>query len=338
MTAPLAPVLLLTWSRPEETQQTLVAIRRVRPNRLFIAGDGPRNSDDRLQIDHVGNAINRLVDWPFELRTDFADENLGCRRGVTLGLDWFFSHVDEGIILKGGCVAHPDFFSFCTAMLDRYRDDSRVMHIAGDNTARIAIEQDWSYCFVPYPHIWGWATWRRAWSLYDRDMTAWQSFRSQGQLEDTFPDRTERETWVPIFDRLADEGRPDTLDWQWSATCMLRNGLCVQPTHNFILNMGFNERATHALRKSDRASASTSGMYPLTHPPFAYRHGNAERQIYLNTRIGLHPEHGKTKKEGPDPWFRRTLMAAWSSFPLPRSFRSIVRTCLKLIRHGSPAR
>lgn len=292
-------VLLVVWNRPWETRRALDAIRAARPARLFVAGDGPRGATDEGPVSEVREIVDAMVDWPCELRTNYSPTNQGCRIGVTRAIDWFFSEVEEGIILEDDCVASPDFFSFCDEMLERYRYSDRVMHVAGDNTARVKIEQDWSYCFVRYPHIWGWATWRRAWAAYDRELSKWAAFRDSGQLSDLFPEIDERQTWVPIFDRLHDEGQPDTWDWQWAATCMMADGLAVQPTANLVSNVGFNERATHTRKENSRSNMEHEAVFPLRHPPVVYRHRDAERQIFLNTQSGRRLAREK------NPWMQR---------------------------------
>jgi hypothetical protein len=282
-----SPVLLIVWNRPNETRQALQAIRTVRPAQLYVAGDGPRTSDESKLTMEVRELVSEMVDWPCELTTNYSETNLGCRAGVTRAIDWFFAHVSEGIILEDDCVAHPDFFFFCDEMLHRYRHNHQVFHIAGDNTPGVEIRQEWSYCFVRYPHIWGWATWRRAWNQYDRNLDLWSSFRSSDQVDHVFDHQDEYETWVPIFDTLRTKGKPDTWDWQWAATCILHNALCVQPVVNLISNVGFNERGTHTTGPSSRSDARTAAIFPLRHPRVVYRHREAERQIFLNSQASM---------------------------------------------------
>jgi hypothetical protein len=286
-----APVLLIVWNRPAETRLVLESLRRARPKRLFVAGDGPRegsDSDARL-IAETQQAVAELVDWPCDLRTSYSEDNQGCRRAVVRAIDWFFANVPAGIILEDDCVPHPDFFAFCSLMLDRFWDDTRIMSIAGDNSAGVSSVAGQSYCFVRYPHIWGWATWRRAWRLYDRDLELWDMLRESGQEGDVFSFDAERETWVPIFNRLRDEGVPDTWDWQWAATCFLHSGLSVQPTVNLVRNVGFNQSATHTTGPSPRADCPTRPILPLSHPRAVIRSRIAERDIFWRTQAELNP-------------------------------------------------
>jgi len=125
--------LLITFNRPAETRQVLEALRAVRPLRLFVANDGPRPTRplDAPRCTEVRSLVTQLVDWPCEVKTLYQDENLGCRRGVQAALSWFFSQVDEGIILEDDIVPDPSFFDYQAELLERYRHDRRVMCISG---------------------------------------------------------------------------------------------------------------------------------------------------------------------------------------------------------------
>src|SRR4051812_35098447 len=127
------PILFLIFNRPDVTQSVFNAIREARPKQLFVAADGPRkgNKTDDAKCREARSIIK--VDWPCELKTLYREENLGCRRAVSSGISWFFSLVEEGIVLEDDCLPHPDFFPYCEELLARYRDNPRIMHISGGN-------------------------------------------------------------------------------------------------------------------------------------------------------------------------------------------------------------
>jgi hypothetical protein len=97
--------------------------------RRWAAPDHPDDPDRCERTRHVFSGI----DWPCEVRTQFQDGNLGCKRGVGTAIDWFLSEVDAGIIVEDDCVPTMDFFRFCAELLDRYRDAAEVMMIGGHN-------------------------------------------------------------------------------------------------------------------------------------------------------------------------------------------------------------
>ena len=127
------PVVMLLFNRPGLTRRNLAAIRRVAPEQLFVVADGPRegNPDDAVKCAQVREVIGE-VDWPCDVRTRFAEKNLGLDPNIETGLDWVFSQVDRAIILEDDCIAEPTFFAYCEELLDRYADEKSVWQIAGD--------------------------------------------------------------------------------------------------------------------------------------------------------------------------------------------------------------
>ena len=128
------PVLFLIFNRPDTTQQVFDEIRKARPEQLYVAADGPRKDQSAdYELCKKTRDIIQQVDWDCKVFTCFRDENLGCKRSVSSAIDWFFSHVEEGIILEDDCVPDQSFFPFCQELLEKYRDDTRIMMISGNN-------------------------------------------------------------------------------------------------------------------------------------------------------------------------------------------------------------
>src|SRR3954453_1153033 len=161
-------VALLLFRRPEETARVFERIREARPRKLFLVADGPRpgNEEDAQGCEQARAVVER-VDWPCDVVRDFADENLGLKKRIPRGLHRVFGEAPEAIILEDDCLPHPSFFRYCAELLERYRDDERVMMISGDNFQGGRRRTPDSYYFSRYVHSWGWATWRRAWQHFD---------------------------------------------------------------------------------------------------------------------------------------------------------------------------
>jgi len=197
------PILFLLFNRPYLTQRVFACIREARPARLFVAADGPR--PDRVgerQLCAEARKVVDQVDWPCELLTLFRDENLGCGKAVSSAIDWFFEHVEEGIILEDDCLPHPSFFRFCEKLLEKYRDDERVMQIGGCNFQDGIKRGPASYYFSIYNHIWGWASWSRAWKYYDVGITSWRKTIHEEFLYTLFNDKKSVKYWEKILDSV----------------------------------------------------------------------------------------------------------------------------------------
>ena len=242
-----------------------------------MAADGPRaNREGEAERASQVREIATAVDWPCELKTLFRDENLGCKIAVSSGIDWFFENEEQGIILEDDCLPDPTFFQFCEEMLSRYANDQRISMISGDNFLfnKIAISD--SYYFSRYSHIWGWATWRRAWSNYDVKIKAWPDIKKSDFLTSMFPDYSERTYWNDSFDGVHD-GRINTWDYQWVFSCMLQNQLSIMPSINLISNIGFGSDATHTFGENEFSNMQTVSIsFPLQHPEIFLRNFAAD--------------------------------------------------------------
>src|SRR5262249_28027120 len=150
------PVLFLVFNRPETTARVMEAIRAVCPKRLYVAADGPRKGKSG-EADRCAEArrIATRVDWPCQVRTLFREGNLGCRDAVSGAITWFFECESEGIILEDDCLPSIDFFRYCAELLERYRDDERVMAICGSAYADVPSDYPSSYYFSYYADMWG---------------------------------------------------------------------------------------------------------------------------------------------------------------------------------------
>lgn len=231
-------VLFLVFNRLDTTKQVFEAIRLAKPPRLYIAADGARASraGEAATVQAVRDYVVSHIDWECEVKTLFRVENLGCKIGVSGGIDWFFQNEEEGIILEDDVVPHPDFFAFCELILENYRDDERVMMATGTNYLSAPNLED-PYFFTQHYTIWGWATWRRAWKYYDVAMTAWDKKKVKNDIQYKFNESFIGTHFRETFDSLK-TSYVDTWDIQWVFTCLYNSGLCATPRVNLISNIG----------------------------------------------------------------------------------------------------
>ena len=277
-------VLFLIFNRLDTTKQVFEAIRLAKPPRLYIAGDGPRDSrqDEDKKVKAVRNYVMDHVDWNCEVKTLFREKNLGCKYAVSGGINWFFENEEMGIIIEDDCLPHPTFFRFCEELLDRYRNDERIGIISGDNFQFGRRRNEESYYFSRYAHIWGWASWRRTWQHYDVGMKQWPTVRDGDWLFDIFQDKKLARYWNRIFDRVF-QNKIDTWDYQLNFACLINSQLHIMPDDNLVSNIGFGAGAVHTLRKNHLAEIPSVPMkFPLFHPSIIIRDAFADRLTELD--------------------------------------------------------
>jgi hypothetical protein len=220
------------------TRQVFDVVARARPRQLFVFADGARSRAEERRC-RKSRAIVQQVDWECDVHHDFSPTNLGSRARIISGLDWVASQVEEFIFLEDDCVPDPTFFTFCDAMIERYRSDRRVMMVAGANYVQQWKPESQSYHFSAFGGTYGWATWRRAWSTCDVTMAEWaddatkEAIRRRLDDDDLYTFQAER------FDRLyADRGNRHVWDLYWLLARLAHGGLTVVPALNLVENIG----------------------------------------------------------------------------------------------------
>lgn len=282
------PVLFIIFNRPETTRQVFDAIKKARPTRLYIAADGPRkNKTGEEEKCLQSRKVVEEIDWPCKVKTLFSETNLGCGRGPCTAITWFFEHETEGIILEDDCLPSPTFFRFCTELLERYRHDTRVMEIGGNNFDDDHMdEEENSYRFSNQIYIWGWATWKRAWKYHDFNMNQFPEIQKKGYLNYSYDSIYARDFYQYVFSKMHtgdDVTNSHTIwDYQWQFACKINSGLTIVPNRNLIQNLGFGEQATNTInpRGVGHNLKIESMRFPLQHPEFIMVDTEKDKQVF----------------------------------------------------------
>ena len=256
----------MIFKRPDTTARVFEAIRAARPAKLFIAADAPRpNVPGEAEKCAATREIVRNIDWPCEVKTLFREQNLGCGKAVVGALEWFFSQVEEGIILEDDILPDPTFFPYCAELLERYRNNERIMMIAGYNPLTRHIG-DGDYFASSCAQIWGWATWRRAIAKFDFKMERYPRFRAAGRIAESMREKRHQEHFIREFDMYA-TGRCNNWDHQWFFSVLDQHGICLIPCGNLVKNIGFGPDSTFAANSASYHAHRKTAPMPL--PPKA---------------------------------------------------------------------
>ena len=316
------PVVLLMFNRPDYTRLVFQRVREVRPARLLVVADGARKDrPGEESLCQMTRDIIGEVDWPCQVERNFSVENQGCGRRVSSGLDWVFSQVDEAIILEDDCLPDLTFFAFCETLLARYRLDERVLSISGDNLLPGRTSQEASYRFSRVGHIWGWATWRRAWSYYDFKMRTWPEFRRDGGMSRLFGEYPRMQRCWTGWLEATYLGKIDTWDYQWFYTAFARGGIHILPRRNLVTNIGFSANATHTTNITawEANLPAYQADQPLRHPEHIAVDIQADRETF---RQAVPPFHLRLWRGRVVRRFFSWVKSTTTLFGLVAKFRS----------------
>jgi hypothetical protein len=238
------PILFLVFNRLDTTKQVFEEIRKAKPKQLFIAADGPRTKEEKKKTDAVRKYILENIDWKCEVKKLFGEENLGCQKASVSAINWLFENVEEGIILEDDILPDQSLFRFCQELLEKYKDNEKVMSISGYNGIG-SIDVNESYIFVRNFCSWGCAFWKESWKKLDLDLRKYKEIEKKGKLKEYYPN---------ILDRIMTKKRAEQVlkkevsSWSYpfSIAHTINNAFRIAPKKNLITNLGFQSESTHA--------------------------------------------------------------------------------------------
>lgn len=263
-----APVLIICYNRVQYIETQISALRKVKPVNIFIASDGPKNTNDQRRVEDVRRRYLELIDWECNIKTLFQDNNLGCFQGVKSALSWFFSINKEGIIIEDDIIPNSDFFYFMEVMLNHYRNDNSIFCISGCNLGYSTKDDIFLSKIM---NMWGWATWSDRYREVDFSINSWSKInnkklflynRLKSHLFDI--DLGWIEYWDNIFSKAVNNEKFSTWDYQLIYNQLYSKSNAIFPGKNLVNNLGFDSDATHT--QDDKHVARKLRVYQLDWP------------------------------------------------------------------------
>ena len=318
------PVAIFTFNRPHLTERLIGILAHIKPSRILVVSDGPRPNvpGDAEKCAAVRRLFDHL-EWECQVDRNFAASNMGSFPRNASGLNWVFEQAEEAIILEDDCVPDLSFFPYCEELLEKYREDSRIGLISGNNFLNSKYQHGLpSYFFSIYATTWGWASWRRTWEKVEINMPYWPEFRNSGALGLTVCNLEEEEYWRIIYDEIQAKKRKNAWDYQLILTCMRFKLLTIVPAVNLVSNVGFGSDATNCLDiNSPLSNVSAHNLpLPLRHPNREESSTKVDKLIF-DIRFGNSRRHLLSKHM---PRLNKILHKMQHSFSLVY--------CIKLVR------
>lgn len=301
-----SPVLFIIFMRPDTTRRVFERIREAQPPKLYIAADGPRKEKEgEAEKCSETREIVKNIDWPCEVYRLYREENLGCGKGVSSAITWFFQHEEQGIIIEDDILPHVDFFKYCDEMLERYKEDQRIQLISGFNYFYDGYQSPVSYYMSCFMSIWGWASWRRVWETYEFDVKELDKVRLKKQLYKQLP-RKSAQYFMGVYRSMLDFGI-DTWDFQFFLNQQYYGRYSIASFVNLVENigMGVEGSAHNATTVNDIiVKHKAKSPYPIRHPKFVRVDNDADYTAMLN--------NGQYK----NPWYVNYLNSAKRRFAI----------------------
>lgn len=247
------PIVFFVFNRPEPTKKVFEAIKKERPEKLYIVADGPRENKkgEKEKCAEVLKIVEN-IDWPCEVKRNYSETNMGCGPRVSSGIEWAFGHTNQIIVLEDDCLPNEDFFVFMETMLEKYKNNPEIGSICGFSPQIPELkEYEYSYYFSKFYYMWGWGTWKDRWNDYEYDLKSWKEKDGVNWLNEKIKDRKISRQFSRDFNNVyknneKEELNVNTWDFQFAYNHFKNNLFCIKPRENLIENLGVGfEDATH---------------------------------------------------------------------------------------------
>lgn len=247
-----APIVLFVYNRADHTEDTVTALlnnAECSESELFIYSDAPKNPDQHHAVQSVRDYIRRVKG--FKKITIFEQEvNLGLSASIINGVSEIINQFGRVIVLEDDLIVGPYFLDFMNRSLEKYESDKRVACIHG-YIYPVDTELEPVF-FLKGADCWGWATWKRAWDLFEPDGKKLQSELEKSNLQREF----DFDGAYPYYKMMVDQSNGLNQSWavRWYASAFLKDMFTLYPGISLVQNIGLDSSGTHC---SDTDSYNT---------------------------------------------------------------------------------
>jgi len=239
----ISPIVLFVYNRPWHTRQTIEALQKNElssESELFIYADGAKSSKTVNKVMQVRKYIETISGFK-KVTIIERDKNWGLADSIIEGVTSIINKYGRIIVLEDDIVTSPYFLSFMNEALEFYQNEEKVWHISGWNYPATFNSNCDVYLYRSM-NCWGWATWSDNWNFFEKNTD-----KLVGDFSKTDIDRFNLDGANNWWQQVILNKRRIINTWAiyWYATIFKKNGLCLNPVHSFVKNIGFDGGGIH---------------------------------------------------------------------------------------------
>lgn len=289
-------VRINVWIRPECQRQQFEVLKKARPSTLFLISDGGRNEKEWQAIRQNRAMFDNEIDWECKVYKIYEEKNNGLYTMSRKGTELIWSTVDRCIFLEDDVIPSVSYFKFCEELLEKYKDDQRVVCICPMNHTGVWEKASADYFFSERGPICAQATWKRAYDLRDKELEYADDPYIMNLLRKKLKDDKD---YLKTVEGYASNkkygGHIPGGEFLNRLAVQCQHQLYIIPKYNMVSNVGCTENSEHAseYKLLPRAIRKIFNMktyeydFPLKHPKFVIadsEHKNEVEKILARNR------------------------------------------------------
>ena len=240
----IAPVVLFTYNRLAHTQKTVSYLQKndlANQTPLYIYSDGPNKAEDLIKVNEVRNYL-RTIEGFASVKIFERERNIGLAESIITGVTEILNSYDKVIVVEDDLLTSQYFLTYMNDALSFYENNNEVISIHG--YVYPVAEQLPDTFFIKGADCWGWATWKRGWSLFERDGTKLLNELNSRSLTEAFDFDNAYYFTQMLEDQIA--GKNNSWAIRWNASAFLKDKLTLYPGHSLVQNIGHDNSGVHS--------------------------------------------------------------------------------------------
>jgi hypothetical protein len=280
-----APVLYITFARPEYARQSFDAIKKAKPKKLYFYSNKARDEKpDEVRRNEEVRKFVEEIDWECDLHTWFRDEYVDVWTSIPGAINWIYEKEDRAIVIEEDAVCSLAFFDFCQKMLQKYEKDQRIWSIGGSNNTKRRVKHQYDYYFSHYSFITGWASWRDRWERMDFKNVRARDILEADVMKATFCTAKEQRLFTKFL-KQGMKGYETNRNWDgiFNFTCRAEGALTIIPAYHLVQDVGrggVNSKTFLRSQAYKEINYDCDDYIINTPPPFMVPDYDFEQELY----------------------------------------------------------
>jgi hypothetical protein len=238
-----APIVLFTYNRLWHTKKTIEALQKntlARDSELYVYSDSSKTDNDKTAVSEVREFLSSISGFK-AITIIEREENYGLAKSIIDGVTTIVESFGKVIVLEDDLVTSPYFLQYMNDALTLYESDQGVASIHG---YIYPIEGLPEYFFIKGADCWGWATWKRAWNVFEPDgKVLLEKLTSRGLQNEADFNGSYQYTKM-LEDQII--GKNNSWAIRWYISAFLEDMLTLYPGKSFVENIGNDGSGTHS--------------------------------------------------------------------------------------------
>lgn len=208
---------------------------------LFVFSDHASSEEQTDAVTEVRDFIKTISGFRNIIIIE-RDKNYGLAKSIIEGVTTVINQYGRLIVIEDDLIVTPRFLEYMNQALIKYKSESKVLQISG-YMFPVDTSCDTDALFMPLTTSWGWATWKRAWDLFDPDAKSYEKLKSDPNLRERFNLNGNYDYFSMLEKQIASE--TDSWAIRWYLSVFLRNGLVLYPKNSLVMNTGMDGSGRH---------------------------------------------------------------------------------------------